>query len=333
MPKKLVLPRENLFRAAYAVPVSNGETQRAVSLPEGDGRTLQLQWYRSDVWTEIDSWYEGNFMERIAPGAAKKTIAENKANMRILLQHGRDPQLGQKPIAPIDLVEENELGGYAEGRLFDGLDQLVVDGLRSGQYGASFQFRVMRDELVQEPGPSDYNPKGLPERTIKEMGVQEFGPVTWGAYPDASAGVRSLTDEIHFGIFRDMPPKKLAELAGFWHRSKRMDSEDVGTIAQMLTLASCYVEDQDEMDEQGNLAAMQAIQAELIKLLPIEAAENEPPEEEENSSTPTGTTPERRAEETGAPAEERDEKRDDATPPVEKDYLREGRQTPPWFLS
>ena len=31
------------------------------------------------------------------------------------------------------------------------------------------------------------NPEGLPERVLREVTVMEFGPVTWGAYPDATA--------------------------------------------------------------------------------------------------------------------------------------------------
>jgi phage head maturation protease len=219
---KVILPRENLFRAVYAVlPVSDNPPP-AVSMRDADddegedGRTLQLQWYVANRWTEIRSFWEGHFMERIALGAARKTIKENRANMRILLQHGYDPSIGEKPIAPVDTVEENDLGGYAEGRLFDGLDPLVVDGLRAGQYGASFRFSVMREEIEEEPGESEHNPKGLPERTIKEMRVMEFGPVTWGAYSEASAGVRSITDEVHFGALRGMPAERLSEIADFW---------------------------------------------------------------------------------------------------------------------
>lgn len=227
---KLVFPKENLFRAVYALPPTVGEADdepvralRADEVEEGDGRTLELQWAVFDRWTEIDSWFEGRFMERIAPGAFKKTIRENRQNMRILLQHGRDPQLGSKPIASLDVLEENDIGGYAEGRLFDGLDQLVVDGLRAGQYGASFRFRVMREKIDQEPGESEHNPHGLPERSILEASVNEFGPVTWGAYSEATAGVRSITDEMHFGALRDMPRERLAEVAEFWRAVERRE--------------------------------------------------------------------------------------------------------------
>jgi phage head maturation protease len=248
MAKKLVLPKENLFRACYSVPASattNVRALRADPGEDGDGRTLEVQWYVANRWTEIDSFFEGRFMERIAPGAASKTIRENRANMRILLQHGRDPQLGDKPIAPIDVLEENEIGGYAEGRLFDGLDPLVVEGLRAGVYGASFRFRVLREEINEEPDESEDNPNGLPERTIKEMGVQEFGPVTWGAYDQASAGVRSITDEMYFGAMRGMPAERLKEVAAFW---RTLDTTFTETDAPSDEAADPPVDESREQD-------------------------------------------------------------------------------------
>lgn len=329
MPKKLTLPRENLFRAVYAVPMGGANTARAVGQPT-TGRTLELQWYIADTWTEIDSWYEGNFMERIALGAAAKTIRENAANMRILLQHGKDPQLGDKPIASLDLVEENDIGGYAEGELFNGLDPLVVDGIRAGQYGASFRFRVMRDEIEQEPEPSDYNPKGLPERTIKEMGVQEFGPVTWGAYSAASAGVRSITDEMHFGHLKNIPEDRLGELIEFWRtrtEGQRVDSEDMGHIAQMLVCGSAYIEDQDESDEFGNVTTMEEVLTLLSSLVQVEAAEVEPdePEDEGEYSAPdTDDVSRREAGPVEAPG-------DEPTPTTDR-YLSKRQPSPGWFL-
>jgi phage head maturation protease len=112
----------------------------------------------------------------------------------VLLEHGHDPEIGNKPIAEPQTLSEDAEGAYYEARLFDGLSPLVIDGLRAGQYGASFRFSVMREEYVEDPGTSDENPMGLPERTLKELRVPEFGPVTFGAYSDATADVRSLTD-------------------------------------------------------------------------------------------------------------------------------------------
>jgi hypothetical protein len=39
-------------------------------------------------------------------------------------------------------------------------------------------------------GRSDYDPQGLPERTILDAEVMEFGPVTYPANVGATAGLR-----------------------------------------------------------------------------------------------------------------------------------------------
>lgn len=182
------LPRDNLIRA-----VRPGFELRDES-DGGDGRTLVTRFAVYNQWTEINSLFEGHFLERFAVGAFKKTMRERFAQLRVLLNHGHDPQLGDKPISTIEDLRDEDEGPVHEGRLLDGLPELVVDGLRSGLYGASHRFSVVREEVVDEPKASAYNPKGIPERTIKEAKLYEFGPVTFPAYEGASAGVRSLTD-------------------------------------------------------------------------------------------------------------------------------------------
>jgi hypothetical protein len=71
----------------------------------------------------------------------------------------------------------------------------LIPGLKAGLYGASFKFRVLRESIDDDPERSDYNPDGLQERTITEMQIYEGGPVTYPAYANATAGIRSLTDE------------------------------------------------------------------------------------------------------------------------------------------
>src|SRR5690606_9523790 len=72
---------------------------------------------------------------------------------------------------------------------------MIIPLLRDGLLGASFRFRVRAEEWVDEPDPSEANPRGLPERTIKDTDLYELGPVTFPANPAADAARRSTTDE------------------------------------------------------------------------------------------------------------------------------------------
>jgi hypothetical protein len=276
-----ILPQDNLYRAVYALPSASEDVanERAVTQND-DGTTLDLQWAVFDQWTEINSAYEGHFMERIAPGAFAKTIKENQSNMRILLQHGRDPQIGNKPIASITEVGENNIGGYGRGELFPGLDPLVVDGLRAGQYGSSFRFGVIRDDLVTKPERSAYNPKGIPERTIREASVMEFGPVTWGAYSQATAGVRSITDEIHFASLTSIPEARLLELVAFARgKAERLDSLDFSCLSSMVLAGGRYIAQQDEDDPESNTTTMNQVLDLLGTLVQVEIAEAPEPDD------------------------------------------------------
>lgn len=160
-----------------------------------------------DTWYEIESWYEGTFLERTRKGSLTKTIRENLATVKVQFDHGCDDFVGSAPLGPIDVLREDDIGAYYEVPLLDTdynrdrvLPQLqgrLMSGERRGSVlGSSFRFRVIKDSWVMEPTPSDYNPKGLPERTITEMRLYEFGPVVFPANPAATsaAGARSLTD-------------------------------------------------------------------------------------------------------------------------------------------
>jgi HK97 family phage major capsid protein/HK97 family phage prohead protease len=168
----------------------------APSVTDGSGRPrLAGHFARFGVFNEIDSATEGRFLERIEPGAFARTFKNNGDRIRMLFQHGRDPQIGDKPIGDPEVLREDKVGPYFEGDLFDSVPALVVDGLRAGQYGISYRFSVPKEKDVWDHNPqrSDFNPLGLPERTILEAKVYEFGPVTFPADPGADYAVRALT--------------------------------------------------------------------------------------------------------------------------------------------
>lgn len=200
------LPRDNLFRSAPVFEL------RADSDNDNDGGmpTMVVNFARFDEWTEINSLWEGRFLEKFAPGAFKKTFREQADQIRSIFQHGRDPQVGLKPLGTVDDLREEDDGAWGEVGLFD-TDYVreLLPGIEAGVYGASFAFQVVRSEDVMEPKRSEHNPDGIPERTVKEVRLREFGPVTWGAYPNATAGVRSLTDE----FIGERDPQRLRDLA------------------------------------------------------------------------------------------------------------------------
>lgn len=156
---------------------------------------MEVRFSNFGTWYEIDSLWEGTFLERTDRGAFAKTIEESGASVKPLFNHGFDPQIGQKVLGKIESLTEEEDSPLGLVRLYDtSYVRDLLPGLEDGAYGSSFRMRVIRDEWNKSPDRSDYNPKGLPERTIKEVRLFEFGPVTFPANPDSTAKVRSMTD-------------------------------------------------------------------------------------------------------------------------------------------
>lgn len=196
-----------LFRGRFedgAVILGDVESRAEADVDE-DGTTLFGHFSRFDSWYRIDSMWEGTFMERTVKGAFRKTIKENRSTVKVAFDHGFDPTIADKPLGPIEQLREEDEGPYYEVPLLDtdynrdfmlpALQGRTMDGRKLGSVlGASFRFRVTRDEWVMEPKRSDLNPDGIPERTIREIRLYEFGPVVYPANPEATAGVRSLTD-------------------------------------------------------------------------------------------------------------------------------------------
>ena len=208
-------PRENLVRAL-------GEAPTLEMRDTNDGMpVLRGHFAVWDSWTEINSRFEGHFLERFSPTSMSKTLAEGKDKIRCLFQHGRDPQIGDKPLGPFERIEPDGTGAYYEVPLLDtSYNRDLIPGLKAGLYGASFRFEVVQEEFVKTPARSEHNPKGLPERTVVEALVREAGPVTFPAYANATAGLRSMTDEFLFGRFIE-DPERLSELLQEQRRLRR----------------------------------------------------------------------------------------------------------------
>jgi hypothetical protein len=102
-----------------------------------------------------------------------------------------DPQLGDKPLG-VPTVQRDEEGGVYTETLLDHartVQDEIVPRLRSGSLaGMSFRFEVIDEEWNDD----------RTERTIKELKLYEYGPVTWPAYKATTVGIRSLADYNEF---------------------------------------------------------------------------------------------------------------------------------------
>ena len=134
--------------------------------------------------TVIDSW-EGRFVERLAPGSFAKTLKDRGDKVKVLFNHGFDPSIGDKPLGKPKVMREDKRGLYVEVPLDDtSYNRDLVASLRSGALdGMSFRFTVVREEIDESDD--------LPVRTLREVKLFEFGPVTFPAYEATTAGVRA----------------------------------------------------------------------------------------------------------------------------------------------
>lgn len=185
-------PKDHLLRAVYP-----GVEFASTDANDDSIGTLTGHFAVWNEWIEVNSVFEGHFMERFSPGAFKKTFSERQSRMRCIFRHGLDPQIGQKVLGPVERLEEDDHGASYVVPLFDtSYNRDLLPGLKAGQYGSSFEFGIVKQEYKRRPQRSDFNPNGLDERTVTEAFVTEFGPCTFPQYAGTTAGVRSVTDDI-----------------------------------------------------------------------------------------------------------------------------------------
>lgn len=167
---------------------------RIRSTAEG-GKTMYGRVASFGEWIEIRSPVEGNFMESMSSTAFEKTIAENGKSIRCIWHRGRDPARGFLVLGPIRSLRTDT---SFEVELFDeDYSRALIPGLEAGQYGVSFSFSVAKDEVETRPRCTTWNPKGIPQVTVTEARVSEFGPTPFPAYKGASAAVRNSFEVVN----------------------------------------------------------------------------------------------------------------------------------------
>lgn len=124
------------------------------------------------------------FIEQVDPGAFDKTLRE--ADVRGLGNHDPNWLLGRTKSGTMRLRSDRD-GLYYEidVNTQDPDGQRALAKVQRGDWdGASFSFQTIRDEWNWDTSP--------PQRRLLEVSLIDVGPVTFAAYPDATAASRAL---------------------------------------------------------------------------------------------------------------------------------------------
>lgn len=180
---------------------------------DGALATMEVRFSAYGNFYEIDSVWEGRFLERVERGAFHKTIKERpRDQIKVMFNHGNDPQIADKLLGTIEDLREDQDAAVGVVRLFDNShNRDLLPGLKAGVYGSSMRMVVTKDEWNDAPTRSKANPDGIPERTIKEVKLLEFGPVTWPANPESTTSARDATD-LYLDRLRNIEPSRFAAM-------------------------------------------------------------------------------------------------------------------------
>jgi phage head maturation protease len=157
---------------------------------DGSERIVEGQVVPFNTWIEVDNPREGHFVERFAPGSLRKSLGLLQ-RVKGYFEHGRSRMFERAPIMQIQDTWEQADGAYFRASLLRGLPAWIEDGLRRGLYGASLGAEPIVVERERYPRPSTYNPKGLEERTYREIRAYDISLTARPAYESAVVALRS----------------------------------------------------------------------------------------------------------------------------------------------
>jgi uncharacterized protein len=173
------MPKKDDFERRYLTTELRAETDDGKPVIRGYAAVYEQ---RSDkIW---------DFYEKIALGAFRKVLAENP-DVVCLFNHEPNELLGRTRAGTLNL-SENEKGLFYENFINEDDPQAMstyAKVKRGDVDGSSFAFRVAKDVWENfEDSP--------PVRTIIEFSeLHDVSPVTYPAYPQTSADVRSAAQE------------------------------------------------------------------------------------------------------------------------------------------
>jgi uncharacterized protein len=175
-------PSERSGAGGEAIRMSN----RSLGMVEGAESAVIAGLAVPYNYETVISEFGETFRERFAYGALARSIRE-AGRFPILLEHGRDPRLGRRPIAkPSWLREDPDAARFEAELLTDDPDVAnhVMPGIRRHMYGASLRFRP---ELVDVRPPR--RGERLELRTVRQARVRELSVTSMAAYEGTSVAL------------------------------------------------------------------------------------------------------------------------------------------------
>lgn len=128
-------------------------------------------------------WWTGSFVEEIEPGAFAKTIADG--DVRLLINHDPNLILARTRSDTLQLEEDSVgLRVNADMGATSYAQDLAISMRRGDISQMSFAFRVIKDEWAETE-------EGLPLRRLLELHLFDASVVTFPAYEETEAGLRS----------------------------------------------------------------------------------------------------------------------------------------------
>lgn len=178
-----------------------------------------------------DFW-EGRFVEQIAPGAFSKTLQE--CDCRFLINH--DPNLvlaryrGGQDAGTLALEEDGRgLAIAADMAPTSYAQDLALSMKRGDVTQMSFAMQVMKDDW-------DETDEGTPLRTVQEVKLYDVSAVTYPAYEQTEIGLRSREARalLHSLGLLDIPDEQRAAL---W---RALTTDDTPTDALLPALRAAH---------------------------------------------------------------------------------------------
>ncbi len=205
-----------------------------LEIRQGNGEKPKIEGYAAvfnRLSEPLDDGWGFSFREKVAPGAFTKTL--QFADVRALMNHDPNFVLGRNKSGTLSLAEDNHgLAVVIEPPDTSWSRDLMVSMERGDVNQMSFAFRVIKDKWESIKGEGG---KRQDTRTLLEVALADVSIVTYPAYRDTSAAVRSILADA--GIDLDA----LSALVARSQRGLTLASDDHAIVRAAIDILQSYL--------------------------------------------------------------------------------------------